>query len=338
MLLSQAKNKKMEEVRQFVPVSVTSDFNSLLPHIANAERDYLIPVIGREMYDQLQSFYDNGSVSSDSSSGASAESIKKIGELLALAQSAVVHIAFWIGYDLLNSFVSDSGFKRTESDSVKSLYKYQEDSLKKYFRTNGFNGIDTILQYLEENILDFQKFKSSGQYTVLKSSFISDTVTFNGIVYINNSRLTFLRMKPHLQLVEEIEISPLLGAITMAELKDEMLKDSPSATKMAILPYIRKALAFLASALLMEESGADLTDNGLYFTSSIANSLNDTERKPTDADRVDILVKRNRNIGNAYLDQIRSFLVAHAADWTDVAPSTGKVLRRDNTDKKTFWS
>lgn len=338
MLLSKAKNAKMEEVRQFVPVSVSSDINSLLPHIANAERDYLIPVIGREMYDQLQSFYDHGTISSDSSSGASAESIRKIGELLSLAQSAVVHIAYWIGYDLLNSHVSDAGFKRTEADSVKSLFKYQEDSLKKYFRTNGFNGIDTILQYLEENISDFPKFKASEQYTLLQSSFIANTTTFNGIVYINNSRLTFLRMKPHLQLVEEIDIAPLLGVITLAELKDEMLKDSPSATKMAILPYIRKALVYLASALLMEESGADLTDNGLYFTSTAATTSNDTEHKPSGSDRVAILVKRNRNIGSAYLDQIRSFLVAHAAEWTDVTPSTGKVLRRDNTDKKTFWS
>ncbi|MEI7844707.1 MAG: DUF6712 family protein [Chloroflexota bacterium] len=328
----------MEEVRQFVPVSVSSDFNSLLPHIANAERDYLIPVIGREMYDQLQSFYDNGSVSSDSSSSTSTESTKKIGELLLLAQSAVLHIAFWIGYDLINSYITDDGFKRVESEKVKSLFKYQDNSLKSYFRTNGFNGIDAILQYLEEDIDYFPKFKSSMQYTVQQSSFIPNTLTFNGIVYINNSRLTFLRMKPHLQLVEEIDIAPLLGDITLAELKDEMLKDSPSATKMAILPYIRKALAFLASALLMEESGADLTDNGLYFTSTAATTSNDTENKPSGSDRVAILVKRNRNIGNSYLDQIRSYLVAHAADWTDVAPSTGKVLRRDNTDKKTFWS
>jgi hypothetical protein len=145
-------------------------------------------------------------------------------------------------------------------------------------------------------------------------------------------------MVPHLQLVEDTEILPLLGAITLAELKDEMAKDSPSSTKMAIIPYIRKAMAYLASAFLMEESGADLTDNGLYFTANASTNSNDTERKPSNPERIGLLVKRNRNAGNAFLDQIRSYLVAHAADWADVTLSTGKVLRRDNRDKKTFWS
>jgi hypothetical protein len=50
------------------------------------------------------------------------------------------------------------------------------------------------------------------------------------------------------------------------------------------------------------------------------------------------LVKRNRDIGNAYLDQLRSYLVANAADWKEVPVSTGKVFRRDNTGKRSFWA
>ena len=144
-------------------------------------------------------------------------------------------------------------------------------------------------------------------------------------------------MIPHMQLIEETEIQPVMGAIALAELKDEMAKENPNKTMVAIVPIIQKAIAYLSSAMLMEESGADLQDNGLYFTASIAIGNNDTEKKPAAADRIGTLVQRNRNVGNAYLDQIRSYLVTHAADWTDVAASTGKVLRRDNADKKTFW-
>jgi hypothetical protein len=307
-------------------VSQASNFDNLVPHLANAERDYLIPVIGQPMYDELQEFYE-ATYPDDPT-----EVQEKTKELLNLCQSAVAHIAYWIGFDLLNTHISD-GFKRTETDKIKGLFKYQEENLKSYFRTNGFNGLDSVLKYLEENIASFGEFKASDAYTVLKSAFIPNTDIFNSIVFINKSRLTFLRMKPHIQLLEDTEIVPLLGSVAFAELKDEMEKDSPDAKMMAILPYIRKPLAFLASALLMEESGADLQDNGLYFTTS-----NDTERKPSETDRIAVLVNRNRNLGNAYLDQLRSYLVAHAADWPDVATSTGKVLRRDNTNKKTFWA
>jgi hypothetical protein len=88
----------------------------------------------------------------------------------------------------------------------------------------------------------------------------------------------------------------------------------------------------------MEESGADLLDNGLYFTSTIASNGNDIEKKPAAADRIAILVMRNLSFGNAYLDQLRSYLTANAADWSDVISSTGKILRRDNAGKKTFFA
>ena len=338
MLLSKAKNPKMEELRKFIPVSSASDFDTIAPHISNAERDYLIPVIGQKTYDDLQLLYSGNFPFSGSSSGESTIVKEKWDNLLSLVQSSVAHIAFWIGYDLINSYVTDDGFKRIEAEKVKSLYKYQEDNLKKYFRTNGFNGLDTVLQYLEDNISVFPMFAKSDQYTVLKSSFIPNTAVFNKIVFIANSRLTFLRMMPHMQLIEETEIRLVMGEIALAEIKDELAKTTPNPIMMAIVPIIQKAIAYLSSAMLMEESGADLLDNGLYFSQTIAISNNDTEKKPAAADRIGALVQRNRNVGNAYLDQIRGYLVVHAADWSSVIPSTGKVLRRDNTDKKSFWA
>jgi len=263
---------------------------------------------------------------------------QKLTELLRLIQSATIHIAYWIGFDLLNSHISDGGFKRTESTSVKGLFKYLEENLKTYFRTNGFNGLDTVLQYLETNSSDFSEFSESPAFTLLKSAFIPRTDIFNELIFINKSRLTFLRMKSHMQLIEDTEISTILGPTAFAFVKSEMVKANPELKVTALLSYIRKPVAYLASALLMEESGADLTDNGLFFISTISGFNNDTERKPATSDRIAILVTRNRNIGNAYLDQLRSYLVANSSDWSDVTPSSGKVLRRDNTNKKTFWA
>lgn len=326
----------MEEVRKYIPVSTSSDFDTLAPHISNAERDYLVPVIGQDMYEKLQAFYSNANT--DSSSGSELSITGKMTKLLSLAQSAVLHIAYWIGYDLLNVEVTDSGFRRTESSTVKGLWKYQDENLKGYFRTNGFNGIDTVLQYLEENIDDFVEFSASEEYTILKSSFIPNTLIFDRTVFINRSRLTFLRIKPHMQLVEDADIAPILGPIAFEYVKTQMLTDNPAEKVIKLLEYIRKPVAYLASALLMEESGADLKDNGLYYTSTIAISNNDSEHKPAAGDRIHVMVNRNRNLGNAYLDQLRSYLVAHASDWPDVVPSTGKILNRNNRDKKSFWT
>lgn len=138
MLLSKEKNPKMEEVRRFVPVTSSSDFDSLIPHLGIAERDYLIPVIGQATYDRLQTLYNRnsesytGDITPDSTSGDTELESEDLEKLLLQVQSAVIHLAYWIGFDLLNAHITDGGFKRIESDTVKGLFKYQEENLKKH--------------------------------------------------------------------------------------------------------------------------------------------------------------------------------------------------------------
>ena len=139
MLFSKDKNSKMEEVRRFSSVSASSEFEIVTPHIANAERDYLVPVIGNDLYQLLSVFY-NTEFHYDLD-----DKEKKTVHLLTLVRSAVIHIAYWIGFDILNSVITDTGFKRTESTTVKGLYKYQEENLKNYLRTSGFNGFYKVL-------------------------------------------------------------------------------------------------------------------------------------------------------------------------------------------------
>ena len=87
MLFSKVKNPKMEEIRNFVSVTSSSTFENVVPHIANAERDYLIPVIGIDMYDKLVEFYEM-----DPPAEPTDVQIK-MAELLRLAQSAVIHLS-----------------------------------------------------------------------------------------------------------------------------------------------------------------------------------------------------------------------------------------------------
>jgi hypothetical protein len=332
MLFSKDKNAKMEEVRKYISVSASAEFDNVAPHIQNAERDYLVPLIGSGLYDSLMAFYTTDDPDLTDAG------VQKTGQLLTLVQSAVIHIAYWIGFDVLNALMTDSGFKRTESNTVKSLFKYQEANLKNYLRTSGFNGLDTVLQFLEANQDDFSDFEDSQAFSTIKTAFVPTTSVLNEIYFINNSRLTFLRMKPHLQLLEDTEILPLLGHVTYYTIKAELSSPVPDSKVIKLLPYIRKPLVFLASAMLMEESGADLTDNGLYFTAVSAVHVNDTEHKPSAPERISILSMRNRNLGYAYLDLLRSYLSSNQTDWPYTPLSTGKLFRRSNTDKKTFWA
>jgi len=329
--------KTINEIQQHLAIGVGSDFNQLAPHISNAEVAFIRPLLGTALFEEIQDFYSNPPTDSPTDE-AIIDAREAMTLLIPKVQKSLIHLAYLIGFQVLNATISSGGFKRTESTTTKSLYHYQEDELKEYFKTAGFNAMDEVLEFIETEIVHFGEFKASSNWTVLKAAFIPDTKTFESIYFINNSRLTFLRLKSYSGLIEDMEIRPILGTAIFDEVKAEMVKDAPAAKVLALLGYIRNPIAYLSTAMLMEESGADLGEKGLYFESTSTISISGKNKQVTNSDRIALLAARNRSLGNAYLDQLKSYLAANADVWPNYSGQTGSVFRRDNTGKKTFWA
>lgn len=334
MLFNESRHTSINEIERFIPISKNTDFKTISPHIEHAEQIYLIPVIGKAMYDELDEFYADVDIDSPKLTEIQQTTL----DLLKTCQDAVIHLAFYLGFDMLNTYISDSGFRRTESETVKPLFKYQETNLRNSLRTTGFNQIDAALLFLDENIDSFGEFKSAKNYAEIKQLIIPNTNTFNKIVFIANSRLTFMRLVPHMQTIELTEIAPLLGAEAYSYIKTEMAKPTPAEKVLALLPYLQRPIAFFASALLMDETGAQLTDNGLYFSQIVATSDNITEHRPATDSRIALLAARARDFGRVYIQQLSEYLLLNAAEWPTISLSDSRVIRRDNTNKRTFWA
>ena len=326
--------KTITEIKTFLPIGTGNDFNRLKSHIENAENMYIKPLLGVDMYDELVEFYEDALPLAEPT-----EVQLAMIDLLERIQHSVIHLAYFVGYDFLNVSVSDSGFQRLESEHKKGLYKYQEDNLKQYFSDAGFNSLDTILLFLETNITHFAEFKVSSNWTIFKSSFIPTVTTLEQIPYtIYGSRLTFLSLKPHLAFIEDTIIKQTLGETIYSEIKAEMIKDAPAGKVTAILSYIRKPLIYFAAALLMEETGATLGKNGLFFEKLNGNNPDNRVKQPSTEERILARIKRSNDVGNAYLDALKSYLISNAEDWAAFDGTTGSIFNRDNTDKKTFWA
>jgi hypothetical protein len=89
-----------------------------------AEPGFVLPVLGRNMYEELQEFCDEPPPEPLSEVQLSMK------DLLDRVRFAIVHLGYFMGFDFLNVSVSDMGFQRIESERSKSLYKYQEDNLR----------------------------------------------------------------------------------------------------------------------------------------------------------------------------------------------------------------
>jgi hypothetical protein len=324
--------KTIDEIKQFLAVGAGTDFMRLKPHIQNAEAAYIRPLLGPDLFAYLAEYY----ASPDSVTDETKRNLCT--ELLALVQRGEIHLTYWSGFQVLNATISDGGFKRTENDKVKSLFKYQEDELKQYFKTTGFNALDEVLEFLEHHKTDFAMEMGSADWLIHKGLFFRDTKTFNSIVFINGSRLTFLRLKPMIQLAEDLYIRPILGELTLQEIKTGLIAETIPEKVTKILPYIQKPLAYLAASMLMEETAADLTESGLYFESREATNNLIANRLPANSERINLLVRKYKTLGDNFLENLKSYLLLNQADLPNVSAPVGTVLRRNNTDKKTFWA
>lgn len=322
--------KTIPEIKTFLPIGVGNDFMRLKPHIENAENKFIKPLLGSAMYDELQEFYDAGYPENPTE----VQEITR--ELLLKVQHATIHLAYHVGFDFLNVTVSDMGFRRNESEASKGLYKYQEENLKKYFIDAGFNALDDVLVFIENNIASFGEFKAEPNWTALKTAFLPTVKVVESIPFnLHGSRLTFLALQPSIAFIEDTAIKTTLGATIYDALKTEMAKDEPAAATKAILPYIRKPLIYLASALLMEETGATLDNKGLYFEKFTGVEPDNKLKAPSTEERIAALISRNRMIGNSYLEMLKSYLVEN---WEGYEGKTGRLPNRDNNNKKTFWA
>ncbi len=322
--------QNVNEIKAILPIGVGNDFNRLKPHIENAENRYIKPLLGFDIYNQLSELY----IIQESEEPDETEILHR--ELLGKVQFATIHLAFYIGFDFLNVSVTDAGFQRIETERTKGLFKYQEDAIKAFFSETGFNALDDILTFLDLNIEFFEQFMNSENFNKLITSFLPNVKTIEEIPFnIHRSNLIFLALKPSVAYVEDTAIRPVLGETIYATVKSEMANEVVDVKVRVLLDYIRKPLIYLASAMLMEETGATLGDKGLYFAKNEDQQRAKFVKEPATAERITVLVNRNRQIGNNYIEMLKAHLLKN---WPDYSGQTGSAFKRDNNGKKTFFT
>ena len=333
------------EIRDIIKISTSVDFDVLKPILETVDREFLRPVLGAEMHNKLLEFYNSSpdqiavpepdppvSPTLEQIAGATAK-------LLKLAQTAEIHLAYWYGFDLLNVQIMNDGFKRTETDKVKGLFKYQEDNLKSFFKAAGFNGLDSMLEYLDgPDKLCFPEFHENETGLQRKQMFIPRTDIFNQSYYIGQNRLLFMRLVQHMKIIEDMKIKLVLGETNFNFVKSEMVKALPDPKVVAILPYIRNVIAYFSTALLMEETGSDLGDKGLFFESISSNASDHSNKTPSTEPRIAAMIQRNTNLGNHYLQVLKNYLLSNSLAWNNYAQPLHGLPKRDNSGKKTFWA
>ena len=324
-LFNSLYNDRAEEFKKYLPVNINLRFETIASHIALCEENYIRPLLGSALFERLASYYAaHPTLPTDD---ADKQLIEKV-------RFAIIRLAIWKGYDIISANISDVGVS-AEVDKENRLYRYQEENIKRTLKEEGFNYLDNILLYIEENDTDYPEFASSGHALSSTQSLIRNTKMFDECYQIGGSRLVFLKMRPYIRDVELIELQHRIGP----DFYRELLSADETVTKYsAILPYIRLYVVYSAVASGIGELRKMPTEKGLLFeTSSMEEvQLQQVTRRDLTETRTMLMHKAEQ-----YMAAAIHTIKLHPDDYPDYigfagdSPEDG-IIRRDNTNKKTF--
>lgn len=314
-----------EQIRKFLPANISLDVENIAPYLNQAEQLYLGNVLGSE---QLAALLDySNDINTD----------EKLDALLQVCMPAVLHLAIYDNFDLLNVTFSDAGFRRSESETSKSLFGYQERNIKANLSKLGFNELDAILVFLEKNEADYPLWADSDACSLAYSNLLRNAAEFTAIYTpLRGSSLIFRLLKSALTETEDFDIKPILGEDLFDKLL-EMVKDREidlpdNSDYKKLLGVCQKPLAYLAIARGAETIGAGFTDIGLLFK-TVEPGLDDIKAS-NDASNVASIVSKAYANGRGYITQLYSYLELNSDKFSEFVQPVDVSEYPDQTGKK----
>lgn len=314
MVFSFEKWEEGRELQRVIKGSSAMDWIVFGPVLTDAFELFIRPLLGDEMTVKLTESYKED----------------KNKDLIRLAQRANANLAIWYNFNELNTVLSSSGTQRHDSESFKTLYKYQERNLRDGYKTKGFDALDNILKFLESNISDYPEYKESKTYQDRSRHIVPSAEIINKYLPIDSSRLVFLRFLPHMNFVEETKIISYIGEDLFVALKEDEEKYRELREK------LQPVVINLAAARLVRQTG-NITDRGLYFSAVMAGiSGNDETSYPADPVAVEISAKQFESDAKDFMNIADRYIKKEFSDMHRGTP--GGELNVDNDDRKIFWA
>lgn len=342
MIFSAEKWNRGAELKAVMKVNTAISFEMMEAPLRNAWLQFIVPLLGQRMADEVIEIYRFG-VNPETpvpGTGGPTEQEKLDWQLLQLCQRANANLAFFADFDEISVRITDAGFQRqkSENETFQQTYKYQEDNLRKSFRAKGFNALDSMLDFLYENLEAYPEFKESETFRKHQSAIVRSTADVDRVYSINRSRIVYLRLQPHIQFAEHQLLEPAIGKRLYDHLIDGLKKPSTNLQERENLERLRMScvgyIVSMAIRRLMMETGS-LTDRGLYFTSIESGNHGNEEIRPQTNERLAMQIANIKLDADTYMTSIQRVIQDYFTEFSVGNPQ--EVYRRDNDGKSTFW-
>lgn len=291
----------IDELKKHVSTAKDFDFEAIAPSLRQAARKRVIPVIGKDLATEMETFYNGGSPDQQQAAKM---------DLLNLLQEAVANFGLELYVPEGNVMIGTDGISVQENDHARGAEWWRvKDLIRKYAKA-GEDVLEEILDFLEEDG-SFTAWNNSDQKASLDQFFITSAGQFQKYFNIGSSRATFWALQAIMQDVQNMYLEPTLGIDFMEELRDI---ENPGAEEKKAQTFARQALAKLTISRACRTQIFTVQPEG--FRKRVTQSTNayiDNLKEPQmeELNRVEL---ETAKLGNAYLQKLTQYLNQNASD------------------------
>lgn len=323
--------KDKSDIAKFLPLNSGFVFNNVKPYLQHAEKEHLIPVLGKPLYDLLDEAFNSEVPLTEG----------RLFDLLPYAQAVVVNFGIHEFIPVGNIQISDKGIKIHTEDSLKPAPLWAKEELQETLANAAFSDLEALRLFLDENQETYEEWATSSAYERSKDSFINYASEFSDIYNIANSNRTFVRLKSIIKNVEEEIIQNALGAEYYEELREKILDEDLNPDDKLILRRIKKAVVFYTIAEATKLLPVQITEYG-FSIKSYSGALINKNAMPASDEQLSRLVETTQAKALEHIESLRNFLNTTASSIkysTYFSSSTysapGKGFTREDTSDNT---
>jgi hypothetical protein len=273
------------------------DSESSLPDIAAAEYNHIIPRIGKELYNELLAAYEGNTMTGTQSN------------LLLKIQKPLAAFAYYDDLDMHHAMITDAGVRRTSSDNIPSAYRWEYDSVKTTLALKAHQGMEELLDWLEDNKASFPTYTGSEAYTKRNQYLIKSAKDFDDVYRISQKNRTYFALLNIMGDVELQYVVPLIGESYFAELK-ALVPPTPLETN--VIRHLKRAIAQFTLFHAFEKNAVKITEQGPSIYDRYADRGGSDQAQPS-ADMMRFTMDALQRDGQNWLKQAKKVLDANAS-------------------------
>lgn len=303
---------KHSNFREHYPgIHPNTDWASFSPYISKAIRKHLLPWIGRELYDDLATkFQDDETLTT-----AQAETLE-------LMQNAAAYYAVYQAMPFMNLQLTALGVQQSNdregTSSPPSQWSFMVTRWNALIQAD--SSLDQLMQQLADQVAAetayYDLYKNSAAFNYGASAFFRETQELDAFLNFQGSIRAYKSLIKYVAEAEKRFVKPVLGAEMYAELQGEVEANDLTSENATLLEFVRPLAAAYGLYLAIPHLTLVIESDGFKVVSQ-TDTMNNRRGLTTETHQraIESLRQQTEENGHQARSDLTAFLYTNADDY-----------------------